>query len=161
MTDHRPGRILRHVLRAPAHLYDLHAGWLLDGRFLRLTHLGRRSGRRYRTMLEVIGTAAGGEVIVMAGLGASADWFRNIQARPAVEVAIGRRRFRPLHRVLGEDEAVAVLAAYERRERRFTWLERPVISWLVGWSYDGTNADERRLVRERPLVGFRPPTGAS
>jgi deazaflavin-dependent oxidoreductase (nitroreductase family) len=160
MTRHRPGPVLRRVLRLPAYLYDIHAGWLLDHRFLRLTHVGRRSGRRYRTMLEVIGAGADGEVVVMAGLGRTADWFRNIQAHPAVEVAVGRDRFRPVHRVLGEDEAVAVLAGYERRERRFGWLERPVISWLVGWSYDGTEADERRLVRERPLVGFRAAPGS-
>jgi deazaflavin-dependent oxidoreductase (nitroreductase family) len=92
----QPGPIGRRLLRAPGLLYDWHAGWLLGHRFLRLTHLGRRSGRRYRTMLEVVGTGqAPGEVVVVAGLGRSADWFRNLQAGRGVEVAIGRRRFRP------------------------------------------------------------------
>ena len=68
MTN-RPGPIVRRLLRAPGLLYDWHAGWLLGHRFLRLTHLGRRSGRRYRTMLEVVGTGqAPGEVVVVAGL---------------------------------------------------------------------------------------------
>jgi hypothetical protein len=52
----RPGPVLRRLLRAPSLLYDWHAGWLLGRRFLRLTHRGRRSGRRYRTVLEVVGT---------------------------------------------------------------------------------------------------------
>jgi deazaflavin-dependent oxidoreductase (nitroreductase family) len=115
MTN-RPGPIVRWLLRAPGLLYDRHAGWLLGHRFLRLTHLGRRSGRRHRTVLEVVGTGqAPGEVVVVAGWGRSADWFRNLQAGGGVEVAIGRRRFRPRHRVLGSGEAVAVLADYERR----------------------------------------------
>ncbi|HWD43055.1 MAG TPA: hypothetical protein VHM23_04920 [Actinomycetota bacterium] len=64
MTN-RPGPIVRWLLRAPGLLYDRHAGWLLGHRFLRLTHLGRRSGRRHRTVLEVVGTGqAPGEVVV-------------------------------------------------------------------------------------------------
>jgi len=50
----RPRPIVIKLLRAPARLYDWHAGWLFGRRFLRLTHLGRRSGRLHQTMLEVI-----------------------------------------------------------------------------------------------------------
>lgn len=156
-SDHRPGPIARRLLRAPARLYDWKAGWLLGHRFLRVIHIGRRSGRSYRTVLEVIGPGpAPGEVIVIAGLGRSADWYRNVQARPAVEVAIGRRRFRPLHRVLEQSEAVAALAGYERRNRWAAPMVRRVLSWLVGWGYDGSDDARLRLVRELPLVAFRP-----
>jgi deazaflavin-dependent oxidoreductase (nitroreductase family) len=158
MTN-QPGPIVRRLLRAPGLLYDWHAGWLLGHRFLRLTHLGRRSGRRYRTMLEVVGTGqAPGEVVVVAGLGRSADWFRNLQAGRGVEVAIGRRRFRPRHRVLGPREAVAVLADYERRNRWVAPLVRRVLSWLVGWRYDGSDGARRRLAGQLPLVALRPDT---
>jgi deazaflavin-dependent oxidoreductase (nitroreductase family) len=152
----RPGRLVRWLLRAPARLYDWHAGWLLDDRFLRLTHVGRRSGRRHQTVLEVIGTRPGGEAIVPVGRGRNADLFRNVQAHPAVEVAIGRRRFRPVHRVLAESEAGAVLAAYEQRNSLIAPVVRAVLSWLVGWRYDGSAATRRHLVRELPVVGFRP-----
>ena len=54
MNRHRPGRVTRMLLRAPGHLYDWRCGWLLGHRFLRLTHIGRNSGRHYQTMLEVI-----------------------------------------------------------------------------------------------------------
>jgi deazaflavin-dependent oxidoreductase (nitroreductase family) len=153
----RPGQILRPVLRLPGLLYDVKAGWLLGHRFLRLTHVGRRSGRRYRTVLEVIGTgSAPGEVIVIAGFGPSADWYRNLQAHPAIEVAIARQRFRPAHRVLSEPEAVAVLADYERRNRWAAPLVRRTLTWLVGWHYDGTDDARRRLAHELPLVALRP-----
>lgn len=95
-------------------------------------------------------------MIVIAAPGRSADWYRNLRAHPAVEVMVGRRRFRPVPRVLDEPEAVAVLADYERRNRWLAPLVRRVLSWLVGWPYDGSDAARRRLARELPVVGFRP-----
>jgi hypothetical protein len=42
------------MLHAPAWLYAAGWGRLLGHRFLALTHRGRRSGRRYTTVLEVL-----------------------------------------------------------------------------------------------------------
>lgn len=140
----------------PGRLYDWHLGWLLGRRFLRLTHVGRRSGRRYRTVLEVLGPGPRpGEVVVMAGFGRTADRFRNISALPPVEIAIGKERFRPQARVLGHEEAAAVLADYERRHRLVAPVVRRVLSRLVGWEYDGSAAARHRLVEQLPLVAFR------
>lgn len=150
----------RRLLRAPALLYRWNAGWLLGRRFLLLTHVGRRSGRRYQTVLEVIGTdSASGEVVVITARGGSADWYRNVQAHPATEVAIGRHRFRPVHRVLDEREAAAMLADYERRNRWVTPVIHRVLSALLDWRYDGSDDARRRLVRELPVVAFRPVDG--
>ncbi len=152
-----PGPLARRLLRAPGRLYDWRLGWLLGSRFLRLTHRGRRSGRRYQTVLEVVGAdGASGEVMVLVGLGRSAVWFRNVQAGGAAQVAVGRRRFAPEHRVLGADEAARVIAAYERRNRWVAPVARRVLGWLVGWDYDGSEAARRRLVRQLPVVAFRP-----
>ena len=151
------GRLTRKALRAPLALYDCGLGWVLGERFLCLAHVGRRSGRRYRTVLAVVGRCPRqGEVVVLSGWGRAADWFRNVQAGGAVEVTVGRRRFRPAWRLLDEDEAVDVLAAYEQRMRWFAPLVRRVFTRLVGWNYDGSDDSRRRLVRELPLVGLRP-----
>jgi deazaflavin-dependent oxidoreductase (nitroreductase family) len=145
------------ALRAPAVLYDWNLGWLLGWRFLRLTHRGRRSGRCYRMMLEVIGSdREGGEVFVMVGLGRRAQWYRNVTAGGAVEIAIGRERFQPDYRELPPPEAAAVLADYERRNWVLAPLVRAVLSRLVGWRYDGSVAARERLVLERPILAFRP-----
>lgn len=110
-------------------------------------------------MLEVIGTGSSpDEVIVVAGLGRAADWYRNVQARPPAEVAIGQRRFRPIHRILDETEAAEALADYERRNRLAAPVVRRTLSWLVGWDYDGTNNARLRLAHELPFVAFRPST---
>lgn len=157
MTARRPGPLVRWLLRAPARLYDWNAGWLLGRRFLLLTHTGRRTGQRHRTMLEVIGTRpTAGELLVVAGLGRSANWYRNLQAHVAVEVAVGRQRFRPEHRTLSQGEAIAALRDYERRNRLAAPVVRRVLSWLVGWRYDGSDGARRHLARELPVVAFRP-----
>jgi deazaflavin-dependent oxidoreductase (nitroreductase family) len=132
-------------------------GWLLGRRFLRLTHVGRRSGRRYQTVLEVVGeNRARNEVIVVAGLGRSAQWYRNLRAHEAVEVAIACERFAPVHRELSANEAATVLAEYERRNRYLAPLIHRLLSWLVGWRYDGTESARQRLVAELPLIGLSP-----
>ncbi|MGH3574330.1 MAG: nitroreductase/quinone reductase family protein, partial [Pseudonocardiaceae bacterium] len=64
--------------------------------------------------------------------------------------------FRPVHRILNVEEAVAALTDYERRNRLITPVIRRVLSWLVDWRYDGSGPARRRLVRELPIVAFRP-----
>jgi deazaflavin-dependent oxidoreductase (nitroreductase family) len=147
------------LLAAPALLYDWDAGWLLGRRFLRLTHAGRRSGRVYRTMLESVGEQRSArELFVVAGLGRSAQWYRNVRAGHALEIAIARERFRPAYREVEPAEAVGVLAAYEERNRLIAPALRLVLSRLVGWRYDSTAAARQRLVSELPMIAFRPAT---
>jgi deazaflavin-dependent oxidoreductase (nitroreductase family) len=152
-----PGPLIGSLLRAPVLLYEWHLGWLLGRRFLLLCHVGRRSGHRYRTVLEVVGSVAeSGETVVVSGFGRSADWYRNVRVSPTVEVTVGRQRFRAVHRELAEPEALAVLTAYERRNRWIRPVLRRVLGRLVGWPYDGSDEARRRLVGQLPLVAFRP-----
>jgi len=135
-------------------LYDRDLGWLLGHRILRLSHVGRRSGRHYRTVLEVVGRdRTSGEFFVVSGFGGRADWVRNLDAGGPATVAVGRRRFPADHRRLDPAEAFAVLTDYERRNRMITPVVRRALSWLLGWSYRGTDADRSRLVAQLPLRG--------
>lgn len=147
--------LVRMMFRAPAKLYAHGFGWLLGGRFLCLTHLGRKSSRRYRTVLEVIGRRQD-EVFVIAGLGPTADWYRNIQATPAPEVIVGRRHFPPAHRVLEPAEATDVIADYERRNRFVRPVLHVVLGKLLGRPYDGSPEARADLVAKLPVVGLRP-----
>jgi deazaflavin-dependent oxidoreductase (nitroreductase family) len=150
-------RLLRWLLKAPVVLYDAHAGWLLGHRFLLLRHRGRRSQRLYSTVLEVVAwRPATREAVVMSGFGHRSQWYRNVLAGQAVEVQVARRRFLPAVRPLGVEEAVGVLADYERRNRLAVPLVRAVLSKLAGFRYDGSDAARCRLVDALPLVAFRP-----
>jgi len=160
ISELQRGPMLRAVFRAPIGLYDAGLGWLLGERFLCLTHFGRKSGRRYRTVLEVVGTTPTvSEFVVMAAFGTSSDWYRNIAVNLAGEVVVGRHRFLPQDRLLDEAEAVEVIADYERRNRWIQPIIRFLLSKLVGWRYDGSQQARERLVRQLPMVAFRPQTG--
>lgn len=151
----RPGPLLKPVLRAPIALYDIGAGGLLGHRFLLLSHRGRRSGRRYRTVLEVVAwDPANEEATVISGFGPRSNWYLNVLAGGAEEIQIARRRFRPEVRRLKEDEAIGVMAEYERRNRAAGPLLRAVLSRLAGFRYDGSGQGRRKLVGALPLIAF-------
>jgi anti-anti-sigma factor len=108
-------------------------------------------------VLEVVGEIPEtGEIVVVAGLGAGSDWYRNLQAGPALAVEVGRERFVPAHRTLEPAEAAGVLAAYERRNRLVAPLVRLVLTRLLGWRYDGSEQARARLTATLPFVAFRP-----
>jgi len=58
--------------------------------------------------------------------------------------------------VLEESEAVSIVADYERRNRWVTPIVRRILSRLLGWRYDGSDAARRRMVRQLPVVAFDP-----
>ncbi|MEO8899240.1 MAG: nitroreductase family deazaflavin-dependent oxidoreductase [Candidatus Dormibacter sp.] len=145
----------RRLLILPTCLYHHGYGWLLGHRFIMLTHVGRRTGRVFDTVLEVVAlNDRTHEVVVVAGLGRSANWYRNIHAQPPRAVMIGRERFCPIVRDLDDEEASTVLAEYEQRNRWIRPVIRVVLSRLVGWRYDGSDWARRRLVRQLPFVAF-------
>jgi deazaflavin-dependent oxidoreductase (nitroreductase family) len=81
-----PSGALRLAFRLPIYLYRLNLGWLLGHRFLQLVHRGRRSGLLRETVLEVLHyDPATGESVVLSAWGEKADWYRNVEATPALE----------------------------------------------------------------------------
>lgn len=56
-------------------------GW---GQIMVITHIGRVTGKRYRTPVNF--AIVNGEVFCTAGFGKQADWYRNILANPNVEI---------------------------------------------------------------------------
>lgn len=152
-----PAGLLRGILHLPVYLYRARLGVLLGHRFLLLVHRGRRSGRRYETVLEEVRyDPATEESVVVAGWGRRTAWLHNVEAGGALAVLTGRRHYAPAHRLLGADEAAAVVAAYERRNRFIAPVVRAVLSRLVGRRYDSSDAARRRLVTQLPLLAFRP-----
>jgi deazaflavin-dependent oxidoreductase (nitroreductase family) len=147
---------LSHLFRAPAYLYRWRMGWLFGHRLLLLTHIGRRSGLRRQTVLEVVEyRKEGPEVVVANGFGPDCDWVRNIEAKGGEEVTVGSQHFAASHRFLGEEEAVKVIEGYEHRNRFIAPIVRAGFSWLLGWRYHGGDSDRQRFVRQIPLIAFR------
>jgi hypothetical protein len=93
---------------------------------------------------------------VMSGFGRNSNWLRNIETTPDEEVLIGARHFQASHRFLSEEEAANVVRNYELRNQFMAPLVRWVLSRLLGWRYCGSDDDRLRLVRQLPLIAFRP-----
>lgn len=151
----RPGPLLRRVLRAPVRLYDIGAGRLFGHRFPLLTHRGRRSGRLYRTMLEVVDWDADRrEATVISGFGEHAAWFLNVRDGGAAEVRIGAEAFRPAVRRLEPEEAIGVIAGYESRNRILASIIRKALSRLASFHYDGSRrAESTAIAANRRIYG--------
>jgi deazaflavin-dependent oxidoreductase (nitroreductase family) len=147
--------MLRWLLRTPVHLYHWHCGRLLGHRFLLLQHIGRRTGQRHETVLEVMEyREPGPELIVMSGFGPNANWLRNLEAAERAAVTIGVQHFVAVYRRLSVDEAMRVVETYERRNRLAAPIVRFVLGRLLGWKYRGTDTDRRRLAMQLPLIAL-------
>lgn len=69
---------------------------------------------------------------------------------------MGRFTFTAGHRRLSVEEAVTVLADYERRNQMIGPVVRRVLSWLLGWRYDGSPEARRRMAAQLPLIALYP-----
>jgi deazaflavin-dependent oxidoreductase (nitroreductase family) len=62
----------------------LNMGPAMAGRYMVITHTGRKSGNKHRTPVNY--AEVDGEIYCTAGFGSVSDWYRNIIANPQVEV---------------------------------------------------------------------------
>lgn len=148
-----PGRLALAVFRMPLPLYRRDKGWMLGRTFLKLEHLGRRTGQPHDMVAMVLADDPDtGEVVIFSGWGANADWLLNLHAGPAREVRIGHDRFVPEHRFLSENEAVAVVIAFRQRHPQ----RQRLASAILGWGDLRSDAAIRQFVREHPFVALRP-----
>lgn len=53
------------------------------------------------------------------------------------------------------DEAAQILADYEYRNRYVRPVTDRMLSYLVGWRYDGSLEARRRVVEQLPMVAFQ------
>jgi deazaflavin-dependent oxidoreductase (nitroreductase family) len=136
-------------------VYRLHIGWLLGYRFLLLTYVGRKSGARHRTVLEVIRYANPSRTcIVASGWGERAQWLKNIMANPDVEVTLGARTHRARARRMQRNEAEQVFREYACRHPRAMKL---LARCMLGRPYPGRDDDYALLAERVPLVELRLP----
>lgn len=125
-------------------------------RFLSVTHRGRRSGRLHDTVLEVaVYHAERQESIVSSAYGSTADWYRNIEAEPALRVRTGRKDYVPEQRFLSREEAREAAAEFCRLHRWEAKLAPRVLP-AIGAAVDGAESDPVSMLAALPMVAFRP-----
>ncbi len=136
----------------PVLLERLGLGRLLGRHFLVVTHRGWRSGLVRQTGVMVLHEdRRTGEVCVAAG-SLMADWYRNLQAEPALQVALAGRRFRAAQRLVTPEE-LARHIAWARQHRPFqAWIQ----SRFFGWAWTTSPDHILALARKLGGVAFLP-----
>jgi deazaflavin-dependent oxidoreductase (nitroreductase family) len=140
-------------MRLPRRLYHHGWGWLLGHTFLMISHEGRKTGKRRETvaMAATYDPATQG-VVVCSVWGPNTEWIRNLRARPALQIQIGRESYTPQQRFLTEGEAVAVLTEFRHRHP----LRMRLLATILGWGDLTTDTAVKEFVRNRPFISFRP-----
>jgi deazaflavin-dependent oxidoreductase (nitroreductase family) len=145
---------LRFGVRLPLWLYRLHLGWLLGERFLRLTHIGRKSGQPRQNVLEVVDhDQATDSYVVTSGWGEKSDWYQNVLKAPQVKIDVGHRHLNVTAEHLATDEAEQWLFNYAQvHPRTFQRLAK----FITGEASGITREDCRRVAQAVPVIAFRP-----
>lgn len=97
-----------------------------EPQFLYLTTTGRRSGRPRE--IEIWFTRRGARYYVIAEHGERAHWVRNLRAKPAVSVRVGRRRFPGRARVVAATAERRLHETVRRTsEKKYGWGDGLVV----------------------------------
>ena len=131
--NQRPGRWLRVLYRAPVVAYRLglagRESWIGMHWVLIVTR-GRRSGREHSVLVDLLGKdEPRGRYFVQSAYGRSADWVKNIEARPLFEAQVGRQRFAARLEEVSPSEALRVMTDYVEAHRFYS----PFIARMLGY----------------------------
>lgn len=156
-----PVRGIVRLLRAPAKLDRPGLRWALrlcsPYPILVIEHRGRRSGRIYRTPLELLAGEMDERMLVLPLFGYHSDWYRNVVAGGLVAGSIRGRRG-PLDWERADlDEARAALDGYRRKHPVYTRVLLGIIARLNGLPDVSTDHLAQRL----PMVAMRFRLGAT
>lgn len=154
LTENKPSGFLRALFRLPIFLYRMNLGFLLGGRFLMLTHTGRKSGLPRRTVVEVVSNdEAAGTYYVAAAWRERSDWYLNILKNPRVEVQVGNKSFEAEAGRTSREEAGRVLWEYAQKHpiafRELTFI-------MLGERLPAARETCRRIAESVPVISLKP-----
>ena len=150
----RSGPLLRWFFRAPVVLYRVGLGGLMPMQLM-LTTVGRKSGQPRRAVVDVLRhDKATDTYYVVSAYGERSDWYRNLQANPAVQAQVRCRKFSARATTLPEEEAEEFLLDFWRRHRFYVRTMMRMIGLKVT-----TEEEVRAVAAEMRVVAIRPEGG--
>ncbi len=148
----RAPAFLMPIFKLPLVLYRLRLGWLFGHRFLLLSHVGRKSGKVRQTILAVLSYDANSKEIKAVSAWNASEWYKNIQAAPAIAMETGLTCYAPVQRELAIEEIAQLLLDYCK--------DHPIFSQIVcripGWKWDSSYEEFLELAQPLRGVAFRP-----
>jgi deazaflavin-dependent oxidoreductase (nitroreductase family) len=147
----RPTGLSRFLYRMPIALYRMGLGALMGGRFIHLIHIGRKSGLKRETVIEVVEYDAREDVYYLAsGWGEGSDWYRNVLTTPEVNAQVGGRRFHGSAEKIDKEAAAELLSRYGKRHPR----PLQTLARVMGYRIEPNDTDYRALGSEIPVVAI-------
>ncbi len=147
-----PRGVMRLLFRLPIWLYRGHLGWIVGQRFLLLTHIGRKSGQKRQSVLEVFGYEQSSNIYyVFVGFGQRSDWLRNVEKTPQVTLKVGRRCLSAVASRASAEVAEERILIYARRYP----IARKVLPRMIGYQLDGSEEDFREFARIGIVMAFQ------
>jgi deazaflavin-dependent oxidoreductase (nitroreductase family) len=140
------------IFKLPLVFYRLHLGWLLDHLFMQLTHVGRRSRKLRRTVLVVLHYDPHTREIKVVSAWNASEWYKNIQATPALQVETGFTRYAPVQRDLAAEELAHLFVDFCRQHPIFSRM----VCRIPGWKWDSSYDEFLDLSRTLRAVAFVP-----
>jgi deazaflavin-dependent oxidoreductase (nitroreductase family) len=117
-----------------------------------LVHRGRKSGRQYKTPVEILHhDRERDEIIVSPMFGRHSDWYRNVVAGGLVEVHIRGEERQVEWRELDEPGRRAAINGYREAHPLYS---RMILRMVVRVNRFEGDAEET-LLRELPMLGLR------
>ncbi len=148
----RAPSLLLPLFKLPLVLYRLRLGWVVGHRFMQLTHVGRRSGKIRKTVLAVLCFDRQTKEIMAVSAWNASEWYKNIQAAPALKVETGLTHYAPDQRDLSSEEIAHLFVVFRQ--------EHPIFSRMVcripGWKWDSSYEEFLILAQTLNGVAFRP-----
>jgi deazaflavin-dependent oxidoreductase (nitroreductase family) len=152
----RAGRFLGRAMRMPGVFDRKGTRWALQAlspaTVIVLVHRGRKSGRQYKTPVEILHRdRERDEIIVSPMFGRHSDWYRNVVAGGLVEVHIRGEKRQVEWRELDEAERRAAINGYREAHPLYS---RMILRMLVRVNRFEGDAEDT-LLRELPMLGLR------
>lgn len=123
----------RWIVRVPVGLYRARLGGLCGSRLILLEHRGRTTGASRYVVLEVVARPGPDTIVVASAFGTHAQWYRNMQADPAVRVTQGSQRPRSAQaRTLGPAESARALRRYTHAYLHAWHKPKPIFEATLG-----------------------------
>lgn len=147
-----PRGLSRIFYRFPIMLYRMGLGSLMGKRMLLLEHMGRKSGKKRRAVLEIIRhDPTVGVFYVVSGFGKRSDWIRNVEANPDVRINVAGKSSPAIAALLNQERTAAEILDYAERNPK---LIRVLADRLLGYKLDDTKEDLLQLASNLQVVRF-------
>ncbi len=145
------------LFKLPIGFYRMHLGSLLGDRFLLLTHIGRKTGRRHQTVVEVVQHDRVSKTFYVAsGWGEKSSWYKNIMMHPQITIQVGNEEYSAMAERVSPEQGAQIILEYTRKHP----LALRELSRIMHYPLNGSSAAEceasaMNFGRNVPIIAFR------